>query len=80
MNERIHEIALDCYEWVGGNEDGDVRIFDYEKFAELIVRECVEVINCGIDYTDYYDVDKSIIEMRAQMWCRDAIKQHFGVK
>ena len=53
-----------------------------EKFAQLIVQECVTIINYGIDHTDYphpNDVEKSMIEMKAQMWCRDAIKEHFGL-
>ena len=54
-----------------------------EKFVELIVKECVTIINHGIDHTDYphpNDTEKSMVEMKAQIWCRDAIKEHFGVK
>jgi hypothetical protein len=54
-----------------------------DKFVELIVKECVTIINHGIDHTDYphpSDTEKSMVEMKAQIWCRDAIKEHFGVK
>jgi hypothetical protein len=47
------------------------------------VKECVTIINHGIDHTDYphpSDTEKSMVEMKAQIWCRDAIKEHFGVK
>jgi hypothetical protein len=82
MNERIKELAEQAHVYAGGHSlwchAGDV-----EKFAELIVKECVTIINRGIDHTDYphpNDTEKSMIEMKAQMWCRDAIKEHFGVE
>lgn len=37
MNERIEKLARECYQ---------APEFDYEKFAELIVRECAEVADC----------------------------------
>ena len=40
MNERIRELAEQCYEhdqsWTGVGQ----RIFNKEKFAELLIREC----------------------------------------
>jgi hypothetical protein len=43
MNERIQELAEQCYEhdqsWTGVGQ----RIFNKEKFALLIVRECAKV-------------------------------------
>lgn len=35
MNERIKEIYLECYR--------PYSTFDYDKFAELIVRKCAEL-------------------------------------
>jgi hypothetical protein len=35
MNERIKELALECY--------SPYTNFDHEKFAELIVRECAGI-------------------------------------
>ena len=41
MNERIRELAEQATDkWVGG------QFFDREKFAELIVRECIETAGC----------------------------------
>jgi hypothetical protein len=85
MNERIKELARKAnmveVEYSPGFPD--IRYpKNFEKFAELIVRECVTIINHGIDHTDYphpNDTEKSMIEMKAQMWCRDAIKEHFGL-
>lgn len=39
MNERIKELALECYNPYSN--------FDINKFAELIVRECSEVAHCN---------------------------------
>ena len=43
MNERIKELARQCtYEYSIGI-DSPVAGFDKEKFAELIVRECLDI-------------------------------------
>jgi hypothetical protein len=63
MNETIKSIALECYNPYGN--------FDLEKFAQLIVQECVEVANknrIGIEI-------KTNTHLTA-----DAIKKHFGVE
>ncbi len=42
MNERIRQLALqatECY------SNGQERTFDKEKFAELIVQECIDLIS-----------------------------------
>lgn len=43
MNERIEEISLQCirYKLIAEGARSD---FDYQKFAELIIRECATVI------------------------------------
>ena len=74
MNERIKELAIsngiyDCitdpYDKVGdGNPHSSVMI-DLERFAELIVRECVDI-------ADEYDGAGSTIVSR--------IEKHFGVE
>jgi HEPN domain-containing protein len=38
MNERIEELAQGCFEYFGGT---DIVEFNYKKFAELIVQECL---------------------------------------
>ena len=68
MNKRIEELALECNAWnqvydqkrfmVDGN-------FDVERFAELIVKECVSI-------ADEYDGVGSTIVGR--------IEKHFGVE
>ena len=76
MNERIKQLAeqagLKHHNWITNEsnvKDGDFkypRLEDYEKFAELIVQECIGV-------ADHSNVTgKSIIG--------EQIKQHFGVE
>ena len=70
MNERIKELAEQAgislsqkdysYYWVESAED-------IEKFAELIVRECAEIANAGIDPAESHLIGDDILE-------------HFGVE
>jgi hypothetical protein len=67
MNERIRLLAEQC---VGSRP---YNTFDYEKFAELIVKECCEVLEQTEDALD------------RQKWptprgCVEYIKDHFGVE
>ena len=49
----------------------------YEKFAELIVKECVGVVeNLSPGYEDY----RNQIEDAFRRDCVEQIKQHFGVE
>jgi hypothetical protein len=50
---------------------------DLEKFAELIVRECISQIeNLSPGYEDY----RNQIEDAFRRDCVDQLKQHFGVE
>ena len=60
MNERIKLLAEQCYEhdqsWTGVGQ----RIFNKEKFAELIVQKCADI---GQQYADgNYEVRNQILE------------------
>jgi len=67
MNERIRELA----ERVGITEnnlsDGDMSHNDLEKFAKLIIKECIVM-------ADDFECDVN------QRGLVDRMKQHFGVK
>ena len=68
MKEKVKELALQCGAWnqVYNNKEFMVdRTFNIEKFAELIVREC-------IDIADEYDGAGSTIVNR--------IEKHFRVE
>ena len=77
MNERIEQMAQQCTEYITGTLDGDFEKFDYKKFAELIVRECVDIIQResekAIRNNTYMgdDVPASVTQWK--------IKEHFGV-
>ena len=47
MNQRIRELAEQSYDKVPHERDWDAtsRVFNKEKFAELIVQECVNVLH-----------------------------------
>jgi hypothetical protein len=65
MNERIKKHALEAF---GSTIDNDpILVYEAEKFAELIVRECAGIVKwtpTGVSHA-------RIIEI---------IKQHFGVQ
>ena len=68
MNERIRELAEQAG-WDNHHSKFDTRI---EKFAELIVRECIDIAQdrAAFDWAPPNDVNHII----------DEIKQHFGVE
>jgi hypothetical protein len=66
MNERIQALALQCYKTDPLCRDGwPSNSFDEQKFAELIVRECCDIVHSKTDES-----------IRVVM----AIEQHFGVE
>jgi hypothetical protein len=85
MNERIRQLKEQAMEWVPNQVDPDtkIRLLNAEKFAQLIVLECVAQIRPmwnqvkevgappGYDY-DTFDLTYND--------CMNAIKQHFGVE
>lgn len=64
MNERILELAKEAG-WDNHHSQFDTRI---EKFAELIVRECVGVVDDAVNYREPASTYVG------------KIKQHFGVE
>ena len=64
MNERIHELAGEC-EGITICECGHFG-FNYEKFAELIIRECAKVAD--------------LAEENKCEWIGGNILTHFGIK
>ena len=83
MNERIKELIEQATESKGFLTAGDnvpplpVKEFNKEKFAELIVRECLGC--CEQVISD--PVPKSVDTwLNGGEQCIDEIKQHFGVE
>ena len=77
MNERIRQLAdeakMSTYLLAYGLEFN----ISIEKFAELIVKECVSQIeNLSPGYDDY----RNQIEDAFRRDCVEQVKQHFGVE
>ena len=84
MNEQIEKLARECFDVANdGNEDEYLgTTAGVEKFAELIVRGCVEIVEA-----QRVPVGNSPAGEMAAKWTmnalrdtRDEIKEHFGVE
>jgi len=78
MNKRIQELADQAKKSVphGLLPDKWIEVYN-EKLAELVVQECVAVVeNISPGYQDYRDQ----IEDAFRRDCIEEIKHHFGVK
>jgi hypothetical protein len=71
MNKLLQKLAEQCRTEYRDGHGGFVEQFDEEKFAELIVRECLDIVNRH-EYS-YHEADP--------LWeTAQLIKQHFGVE
>jgi hypothetical protein len=72
MNERIRELAEQCYEhdryWTGAAAP----VFNKEKFAELIVEECCKRLSEETIRHDGYGYNQHELYNR--------LRKHFGVE
>jgi len=75
MDERIKELEKQCW-------DNQTNHLNAEKFAELIVRECIEKITTydlvpghSAKWEDIYDIHARLLQDLGE-----ELKQHFGVK
>ena len=83
MNERIRELAEQATSTLSVNHEGyrgkgyteQVEFFDKEKFAELIVRECVKVMyDNAIERKVPPDINQTPTHYAV------AVLEHFGVE
>jgi len=65
MNQRIKELALEA----GGSHYPDINTKQLERFAELIVRECMSLTERCLDGNDVFALNGAEI-----------IAEHFGVE
>jgi hypothetical protein len=85
MNERIEELALQCGAWHQVYDQKLLKVneyFNYEKFAELIVRECIEKIitydlvpGHSAKWEDIYHIHARLLQDLGE-----ELKEHFGVE
>ena len=67
MNERIRQLAEQCWE----ERKYGPSWFNQEKFAELIVQECLLAIS---------KTDVTLEEMSVMIKCHDQVEKHFGIE
>lgn len=68
MNEQYKVLAKEATQWCEDNAQGTPIAWEWEeKFAELIIRECLQIC---VDVSEYYDAG-GIVE--------EHIKDYFGV-
>ena len=67
MNERINELMKQCTV----THNGIRQALQAEKFAELIVAECLEIVE---------DEDDGSQDTIAVRWAMHRIRKHFGVE
>jgi hypothetical protein len=73
MNERIKELAEQATTIEYGVDNGFDRVsFDKEKFAELIVRECVSIAHPKLNDVGEWAAGMRLVQKR--------LKEHFGVE
>jgi len=78
MNERIQELIGQCIDqrWTVTGP-----MFDKEKFAELIVRECAELIDNKVTITAAQTYDDVFVAVYDTNFANSKrIREHFGVK
>ena len=80
MNQRIRELAEQCYQIEDPHGQFPREVFNQEKFAELIVQECIgccdEVDRINKAYINGLQFDPQ----NGPKECIMVIKEHFGVE
>ena len=73
MNKRIRELINEATSFKEGDTEGkyDIEVFDKEKFAELIVRECANMAE-SFHHHQY--------DFTGNLELHEFIKEHFGVE
>lgn len=78
MNDRIRKLANEAGykhpDAVGMSED--YAYFSHEKFAELIIKDVLSIID--IIATDHYNADEFIQHLNVD-WVGTVIKRHYGL-
>jgi hypothetical protein len=87
MNERIRELINQCTSYSDGSTWTSREEFDKEKFAELLIGECLSILSDAQDrYANpgKYEPVEYYVEMRAKEYAMEdaisSIKYRFGVE
>jgi hypothetical protein len=78
MNKRIKELAEQAQKVVGYTDGGytEIKALDQKKFAELIVRECLEACSRANEIRHFVPPTQEQVVLS----CMREIKEHFGVE
>jgi hypothetical protein len=76
MNQRIDELMMQSGARLDAWGRVDLDDFQYKKFAELIVRECADVLIAEMNRLDGLD---RVVASQTMDTAQVLIKQHFGV-
>jgi hypothetical protein len=74
MNKRIRELAEQAQKIVVGYTDGgytEIKALDQEKFAELIIKECLEQVRDEVQYEYDWKLADAVTKR---------VMEHFGVE
>ena len=83
MNERIQKLIEQATSTQGPTPYNPLtfEVFDKEKFAELIVRECADLIDNKVMITAAQTYDEVFVaKFDTKELCAKQIKEHFGVE
>lgn len=85
MNKRIQKFIDECTEWITGTIDGDVECFDKEKFALLIVGECINTIKLSAEThmkqnATEEEIQAILLKVEGALTAMTSVAKHFGVE
>ena len=85
MNERIRELAKEALDYAEKNQSSEVQQHWFklynEKFAELIVRECIKQGDTlAKHYIDTHPEQEQVMLLASIADYSKEIKKHFGVE
>jgi len=79
MNERIRQLAHEAGFIDRGSNHTAYMNFDHEKFAELIVRECRDIVEQDMKLAHIQMIPLTL-EKYANGRLKEKIREHFGVE
>jgi hypothetical protein len=80
MNERIDELMIEAgarFEFLHGVHYDD---FQYKKFAELLIQECIRSCEGNSEYKNHIDTEYGMGFAAGIKLCKEVIRTHFGVE
>lgn len=81
MNPRLRDLQIQAFAECKTFEDGQFRTDEvFQRFAELIVRECLDIIRCDAKNFRGCDIKTDLVVVEEYNKTFKYIKEHFGVE